>query len=137
MPYPESMVAPMRAEMTRCGAVELRTPQDVDAFLAGPGTALLVVNSICGCAGGVARPGVLRALEHDPRPDRVGTVFAGQDLEATARAREHIGRPPSSPAVALFKDGVLAHFVPRQEIEGRMFHEVAADLAAAFDRHCR
>ena len=120
MPYPEEMVAPMRAELTRLGAKELRTAADVDAFLkAQKGSALLVVNSVCGCAAGGARPAVSIALGSPARPDTVATVFAGQDVEATARARSFFADvPPSSPSLALLRDGKLVHFVPRHQIEG-------------------
>jgi len=139
MPYPEQMVAPMRAELTDAGVRELRTPDDVDAFFAQTaGTAVLLINSVCGCAAGSARPGLRAALAHDARPDRAATVFAGQDLEATARARELIRDvPPSSPSLALLKDGELVHFVPRHLIEGQSAEVVASELTAAFDEFCR
>jgi putative YphP/YqiW family bacilliredoxin len=139
MPYPEELVEPMRQEILRAGARELRTAADVDAArAAAKGTTLLLVNSVCGCAAGSARPGVVLALQHGVRPDRVLTVFAGQDTEATARARQWIGAdvPPSSPSIALFRDGVLVHFVPRHMIEGRDGRAVALELVNAFDRHC-
>jgi len=138
MPYDPELVAPMRREMTSMGAVELLTPQDVEAFFADrSGTVLLFVNSVCGCAAGSARPGLRHALQNDHRPDRVGTVFAGQDVDATRRAREMIGDvPPSSPSAALFKDGELVHFVPRHQIEGRDAPSVAFDFVTAFDRYC-
>jgi putative YphP/YqiW family bacilliredoxin len=139
MPYPEELVAPMREEIVRAGAKELRTAADVDAARANAkGTTLLLVNSVCGCAAGSARPGVALALKHAARPDRVVTVFAGQDTEATSRARQWIGTdvPPSSPSIALFKDGALVHFVPRHMIEGRDGRAVASGLIEAFDAHC-
>ncbi len=138
MPYPEEMIAPMRAELTRVGATELRTAADVDRWIADKkGTALLIVNSVCGCAAGGARPGVTVALKHAVKPDRVATVFAGQDLEATARARSYFGDvPPSSPSMAIFKDGKLVHFVPRHMIEGRDGRTVGFDLVTAFDAWC-
>ena len=138
MPYSPLLVRPMRDELTSIGVQELLTPADVDAFMAEKtGTALLVVNSVCGCAAGMARPGIRLALEHERRPDRVVSVFAGQDLEATARARGYLEDiPPSSPSIALFKDGELVHFIPRHRIEGRDAYAVAADLKAAFDEHC-
>ena len=138
MPYPEEMVAPMRAELVTMGVQELRTPREVENFFADDqGTALLLVNSVCGCAAGSARPALHLALGHEKRPRRVATVFAGQDLEATARARECIGDvPPSSPSVALLKDGKLVHFIPRHLIEGREAEAVAANLVAAFDVYC-
>ena len=136
--YDDLLVKPMREELTSIGVTELRTAEDVDAFMADEsGTALIVVNSVCGCAAGMARPGLRLALENASRPDRVATVFAGQDGEATAKARGFFGEvPPSSPSFALFKDGGLAHFIPRHAIEGRQATDVAADLTAAFDEHC-
>lgn len=138
MPYSELLVRPMRDELTSIGVKELRTAAEVDAFLAEKnGTAMLVFNSVCGCAAGMARPGIRLALEHDRRPDRAASVFAGQDLEATARARAHIEDiPPSSPSIAFFKDGELVWFLPRHRIEGRDAQSVAGDLVAAFDEHC-
>jgi len=128
----------MREELTSAGVKELRTPEDVDAFMKEKnGTALLVVNSVCGCAAGMARPGVRLALQGDRRPDHVASVFAGQDLEATARARSYLSEiPPSSPSVAFFKDGELVYFLPRHRIEGRDAHAVAGDLGAVFAEHC-
>ena len=136
MPYPEPQVAPLRAELTALGVRELRTADDVDDFFEQrQGTALLVINSICGCAARSARPGVVMALEHDLRPDRSATVFAGQDLDATARVRTLIGDlPPSSPSIALLKDGELVHFLPRQRIEGASAEAVARDLIDGFER---
>lgn len=138
MPYPEQMVAPMRAELVDIGVQELRTADEVvDFFQDRQGTALLLVNSVCGCAAGSARPAVRLALGHDPRPERAATVFAGQDLEATERARDLIGDvPPSSPSIALMKAGELVHFVPRHLIEGREAEAIAADLAKAFTEFC-
>ena len=138
MPYSEMLVRPMREELTSAGVRELRTPEDVDDFMnEKSGTALLVVNSVCGCAAGMARPGVRLALQGDRRPDRVVSVFAGQDLEATARARSYMPDiPPSSPSVAFFKDGELVYFLPRHRIEGRDAHAVAGDLSAVFSEHC-
>lgn len=134
MPYSELLVKPMREELTSAGVEELRTAADVDRFMSEEGgTALLVVNSVCGCAAGMARPGVRLALTEGPRPDRVATVFAGQDLEATARARGYLPDiPPSSPSIALFKDGELVQFIPRHRIEGRSAQDVAGDLVQAF-----
>ncbi len=139
MPYPEQMVAPMRAELTTFGVSELRTVAQVDDYFAHrEGTSFLLINSVCGCAAGSARPGLKHALGHERRPDRTATVFAGQDLEATARARELIGDvPPSSPSMALFKDGQLVHFVPRHLIEGQDAGSIARDLTVAFDQFCR
>jgi len=138
MPYPEEMIAPMRSELVDMGVRELRTIDDVDSFFADhQGTALILVNSVCGCAAGSARPGLGRALQGDKRPDRLATVFAGQDLESTAKARSYFGDiPPSSPSLAMFKDGELIHFVPRHMIEGRDALSVAAGLIEAFDEHC-
>ncbi|MCB1057984.1 MAG: BrxA/BrxB family bacilliredoxin [Acidobacteria bacterium] len=139
MPYSELLVRPMREELTTLGFEDLRSSADVDGFFGQTsGTALLVVNSVCGCAAGMARPGVREALEAgEPRPDRLGTVFAGQDLDATAEARGHFADiPPSSPSVALFKDGELVFFLPRHRIEGRTAEQVAHDLRAAFAEHC-
>jgi putative YphP/YqiW family bacilliredoxin len=128
----------MREELTGIGFQELLTPADVDAFMAeSDGTALVVVNSVCGCAAGMARPGVRLALQQAPRPDRLATVFAGQDLAAAERARSYFaGYPPSSPSMALFRDGEVVHFVPRHHIEGRSAQQVAFDLAKAFEEHC-
>ncbi len=137
MPYPELMIKPMRDELAMAGIEELRTAEQVDAFLAAEGSALLVINSVCGCAAGQARPGVRASLEHSVRPDRLGTVFAGQDVEATARARQAFADiPPSSPSLALFKDGELVYYVPRHRIENRSAQDVATDLVDAFDRFC-
>jgi putative YphP/YqiW family bacilliredoxin len=128
----------MRQELTAIGFRELLTPADVDTFMAeSEGTTLVVVNSVCGCAAGMARPGVRLALQQAPRPDRLATVFAGQDLDAVARARSYFeGYPPSSPSIALFKAGKLVHFVPRHQIEGRSAEQVAVDLAKALEAHC-
>lgn len=138
MPYSELLVRPMREELTSAGVAELRTASDVDAFMNEKnGTALLVVNSVCGCAAGMARPGVRLALQGDRRPDRIATVFAGQDLEATAKARSYIPDiPPSSPSMAFFKDGELVYFMPRHRIEGRDAHSVANELKQVFSEHC-
>lgn len=138
MPYSPLMIRPMREELATAGFEALMTAADVDRFLgAATGTALVVVNSVCGCAAGMARPGVRLALQSGPRPERLGTVFAGQDMEATARARERFGDiPPSSPSMALFKDGELVWFLPRHRIEGRDALDVASDLRAAFAEHC-
>lgn len=138
MPYSPLLVKPMREELTGLGIEELLSAADVDRFMADKtGTAMLVVNSVCGCAAGMARPAVRLALEHEAVPDRVATVFAGQDLEATARARGYFADiPPSSPSVAFFKDGELVYFLPRHRIEGRSADQVAADLKQAFAEHC-
>lgn len=137
MQYPESFIGPMRAELTRLGIRELRNPVDVDAAVAAPGTTMIVVNSMCGCAAGKARPAIAAALQHTRVPDAVGTVFAGGDLEATARAREHFAPyPPSSPSVALLRDGKVVFMLERRDIETRDARAIAASLTAAFDAHC-
>lgn len=136
MMYPEELVQPMRQELLDLGAEDLRTAADVDRWVAGTkGSGMLVINSICGCAAGAARPGVREALQHKIKPERIATVFAGQDKEATDKARAHINLQPSSPSVALFKDGVVVDFLPRQRIERRSAEEVGQDLAAMFDKH--
>ncbi|HEY0386302.1 MAG TPA: BrxA/BrxB family bacilliredoxin, partial [Pyrinomonadaceae bacterium] len=121
MPYPEMMIRPMREELTRLGVEELKTPEQVDAALKETkGTVMVVVNSVCGCAAGKARPGIALALEHDVRPDRIATVFAGGDIEATERAREYFkGYHPSSPSIAILKDGQLVYMMERHQIEGK------------------
>jgi bacilliredoxin len=136
--YPELLIVPMREELTKAGAKELRTADEVDAALAEKnGTALVVVNSVCGCAAGKMRPGVRRALQNAVRPDRVYTVFAGQDRDATERARQHFGNvPPSSPSLALYRNGELVHFVPRSEIESRTAEDIAQRLTTAFEQYC-
>jgi putative YphP/YqiW family bacilliredoxin len=136
--YDERFVTPMREELTQLGVRELRTPEEVDAVLRDArGTTLVVVNSICGCAARNARPAVARALESAKRPDRLTTVFAGQDADATARAREYFAPyPPSSPQIALLKEGAVAFMLERRQIEGRGAEEIAKDLIAAFERHC-
>lgn len=139
MPYPEPLVAPMRQELTRIGVEELQTGEDVEQFLsaAEKGTALVVINSVCGCAAANARPAVTMARNHSTQPDRYVTVFAGQDLEATARIRDHLaGIPPSSPFMALLKDGDPVFVVERRHIEGRSASAIASDLVHAFDRFC-
>ena len=138
MPYPESFIGPMRQELTRLGVQELRTAEAVDALLGEKGkTVMVVVNSMCGCAAGRARPGIALALQHPVKPDAVATVFAGGDIEATDRARQHFGSlPPSSPSVALMRDGEVLHFVHRHEIEGQTAEGIARNLTSAFDRHC-
>jgi putative YphP/YqiW family bacilliredoxin len=137
MPYPPALVAPMREEMTRMGARELTSAAEVDATLGDQkGTMLVFVNSVCGCAAGNARPALHFALQHGVLPQQVVTVFAGQDVEATARARQYFAEyQPSSPSIALLRDGEVVHFVHRHQIEGRAPQDVAADLKAAFDRH--
>jgi putative YphP/YqiW family bacilliredoxin len=136
--YDEMIVGPMRQELTRLGIEETRTAAEVDAVLGQKnGTVLVVVNSVCGCAAGMARPAVAMALESDVRPDRMITVFAGNDREATQRAREYfVGYRPSSPAIALMKDGQVVKMLERYQIEGRHAHDVAAELVGAFKEHC-
>ena len=138
MPYSPMLIRPMREELSSVGFTELMTAEEVDGLLGEKqGTTLVVVNSVCGCAAGGARPGARLAIQESPRPDRIATVFAGQDLEATARVRELFGQiPPSSPSMGLFKDGELVWFLPRHRIEGRDALAVAADLRAAFAAHC-
>lgn len=137
MPYPEYFVAPMREELTRLGIEELRTPEAVDEAMKRQGTTLVVVNSVCGCAAGKARPGVAMALEHDVRPDHLTTVFAGADIEATERARSYFtGYPPSSPSIALLRDGQLVYMMERRHIEGQPADAIARQLMAAFDQYC-
>ena len=136
--YPEFMIAPMREELTRFGVRELRTATDVDQALARtPGTTMVVVNSVCGCAAGKARPGVALSLQHAVKPDHVTTVFAGADIEATERARGYFtGYPPSSPSIGLLRDGKLIYMMERHQIENQDAHAIAARLTAAFDKHC-
>lgn len=136
--YPEIMVVPMREELTRLGIEELRTPDAVDQALKNrPGTAMVVVNSICGCAAGRMRPAVRLALENSIRPDHSFSVFAGQDKEATDRARSYFtGYPPSSPSIGILRDGQLVYLMPRSDIERREAPQIAADLKAAFDKLC-
>lgn len=136
--YPPELTQPMRQELTKLGVQELTTPEAVDALLQKKeGTVLVFVNSVCGCAAGMARPGLAMALQHDVLPDRVTTVFAGVDTEATARARSYFSEhPPSSPQVALFKDGELASLIQRHEIEGTTPEAVASKLLAIFNDHC-
>jgi putative YphP/YqiW family bacilliredoxin len=138
MPYSELMIRPMREELTRIGVEELRTPEDVQKTLEdSKGTVMVVVNSICGCAAGKARPGIARALQHSVRPDKVGTVFAGADIEATEKARSYFtGYEPSSPSIALLKDGQLVYMMERRQIEGKDASQVATELIQAFDQHC-
>lgn len=135
--YPPELVKPMRAELTNAGFQELHTVDAVNSAIAENGTTLVVVNSVCGCAAGAARPGVLHSLLADKRPDNLTTVFAGVDAEATTRARElMLPFPPSSPSVALFKDGELVHMLERHHIEGRGAGDIAQNLAAAYEEFC-
>ena len=138
MPYPEMMIAPMREDLVQVGFSEMKTPQEEDAVLsADKGTTLVAVNSVCGCAAGMMRPAVYMSLQGEKRPEVLTTVFAGQDLEATERTREYIvGFPPSSPSVALFKDGDLVYFMERHLIEGRNTEDIASDLRTAYEEHC-
>jgi putative YphP/YqiW family bacilliredoxin len=137
MPYPEQFIAPMRDELTRLGIQELRSPEAVDAAVNTKGTVMIVVNSVCGCAAGKARPGIAMALQHGKRPDVMGTVFAGADIAATDRARGHFAPyPPSSPSVALMRDGQLVFMLERRDIENRDAASIAARLSAAFEEFC-
>src|SRR5436190_11819678 len=138
MQYPEEFIRPMREELTRLGVEELRTPEAVESAVKdSTGTLMIVVNSICGCAAGKARPGVALALQHAVKPDKVATVFAGGDIEATERARSYFtGYQPSSPSVALLKDGKLVYMLERYQIEGRGPFEIAQELTGAFDKYC-
>jgi putative YphP/YqiW family bacilliredoxin len=138
MPYPEFFVEPMRQELTQLGIQELRTPADVDAAVTtGAGTLMVVVNSVCGCAAGKARPGIALALRHANKPDRVATVFAGADIDATERARSYFtGYAPSSPSIGLFRDGSLVYMLERRDIENRDAYSIAMELTKAFDQFC-
>ena len=138
MPYPEMMVAPMRDDLRRIGFKELRTPDEVDAVLGGEKrTTMVFVNSVCGCSAGAARPALHMSLQHKNKPEVLTTVFAGQDMDATERARDYItGYPPSSPAVALFRDGELVWMLERHQIQGRFPQQIAEDLKKAYDEHC-
>jgi putative YphP/YqiW family bacilliredoxin len=137
VPYPEFFVAPMREELTELGIEELRTPDQVDEALTRKGTTLLVVNSVCGCAAGRARPAIAEAVKHPVKPDHMTTVFAGADVEATSRARDYlVGYPPSSPSVALLRDGQLVWMLERRQIESQSMEAIVRDLTTAFDQHC-
>jgi len=138
MPYPEIMIRPMREDLTRLGVEEMRTADAVDETVRNSkGTLMVVVNSICGCAAGKARPGVALALQHGVKPDKVATVFAGADIEATDRARSYFtGYGPSSPSIALLKDGQLVYMLERYQIEGRDANQIAGELTQAFEKHC-
>ena len=132
--YPEQLVAPMKAELANAGFTELTTPEAVEAFMKKPGTSMIVINSVCGCAAGTARPGVRKSLENSKLPAHLGTVFAGVDKEAVNKAREYtLPYPPSSPAIAVFKDGNLVHFVERHHIEGRSADMIATHLKMVYD----
>lgn len=135
--YPEELVRPMRQELVNAGFQELYSANDVEDALQKKGTTLVMVNSVCGCAAGTARPGAIASLELDRKPDQLTTVFAGVDVESTSKAREMmIPFPPSSPAIALFKDGQLVHMLERHHIEGRSADMIAANLAGAYDEFC-
>lgn len=138
MPYPEMMIQPMREELTRLGVEELRTPEAVDATLRNSeGTVMVIVNSVCGCAAGKARPGIALALQNAVKPDKSVTVFAGGDIEATEKARGYFtGYQASSPSIALLKDGALVFMMERRQIEGRYAEQIADELKKAFDQHC-
>jgi len=139
MPYPEIMIKPMREDLTRLGVEELRTAEAVDnTVTSSQGTLMVIVNSICGCAAGKARPGVALALQHENKPDKVATVFAGADIEATERARSYFtGYGPSSPSIAILKDGQLVYMLERYQIEGRDARQIAGELTKAFDEYCK
>src|SRR5262245_34464528 len=137
MPYPEILIKPMRDELTQIGVQETRTPEQVDAAIHQPGTVMVIVNSVCGCAAGKARPGIAMALKNKTLPDRIVTVFAGADIDATDHARGYFkGYPPSSPSVGLLRDGELVYMLQRHQIEGREAPQIASELTAAFDRYC-
>ena len=138
MPYPEIMIRPMREDLTRLGVEEMRTAEAVDETIKNSqGTLMVVVNSICGCAAGKARPGVALALQNEKKPNKVATVFAGADIEATERARSYFtGYRPSSPSIALLKDGQLVYMLERFQIEGRDAHQIAGELTQAFEKYC-
>ncbi|MBL7813272.1 MAG: BrxA/BrxB family bacilliredoxin [Bacteroidetes bacterium] len=138
MPYPEMLVAPMRAELTQNGFTELKDPATVDSAMSEKdGTMLVVVNSVCGCAAGSARPGIVKSLAGEKKPAKLLTVFAGQDLEATSRVREYMAPyPPSSPAIALFRNGELVHMIERHMIEGRTADMLADNLRMAYEEYC-
>lgn len=138
MPYSEMMIKPMREDLTRIGFEETRTVEAVDAAIQNTtGTVLVVVNSVCGCAAGKARPGIAQAMQHSVTPDKKITVFAGADIDATAKARSYFtGYPPSSPSIGLLKDGKLIYLMERYQIEGRSAEQIAAELTSAFDKFC-
>jgi bacilliredoxin len=138
MPYPESFIGPMREELTRLGVQELRTPEQVDSLIREtPGTVMVVVNSMCGCAAGKARPGIALALQHSNKPDASGTVFAGGDIDATERARGYfLPYPPSSPSVAILRNGELVYMLERRQIENQSAMGIAQALTDAFDKYC-
>ena len=136
--YPEDMIAPMRAELSSNGYTETRTPEEVTAAIHAEGTTLVVVNSVCGCAAGSARPAAMAAAKSEVKPDRMITVFAGNDKEAVDEARKHMAPfPPSSPSMALFKNGELVHMIERHHIEGRTAQMIAGNLMGAFEEYCK
>ena len=135
--YPEAIVKPMKQELVDVGFEDLTTPEAVDAAIQSPGTVMVVVNSVCGCAAGAARPGIRMAMQNSKKPGKLTAVFAGFDTEATAQARKYFAPyPPSSPSIALFKDGKLVHFIERHHIEGRSAQMIADHLKMAFDQFC-
>lgn len=135
--YPEAIVKPMKAELTTAGFQELLSPEDVDKAIQNEGTVLMVVNSVCGCAAGACRPGVKKSLENGKKPSKLTTVFAGFDIEAVVQARKHFSPyPASSPAIALFKNGELVHFVERHNIEGHSANAISEHLKAVYDEFC-
>jgi putative YphP/YqiW family bacilliredoxin len=136
--YPEEIVIPMKEVLTGNGFSELRTDEEVDKAVSQEGTTLVVINSVCGCSAGTARPGVLMAVKNSPKkPDHLTTSFAGFDIEAVDKIRQHLlPYPPSSPSIALFKDGALVHFIERRNIEGRSAQMIANNLFAAFEEYC-
>ena len=135
--YPEELVAPMKEDLTSVGFEELLTPEAVDEAIKSEGTTLVMVNSVCGCAAGNARPAVKLAVQNEVIPNKIATVFAGFDIDATARARQYMAPyPPSSPSIALFKDGKLVHFIERHQIEGRPVELIANNLKHAFETYC-
>lgn len=138
MPYPELMIRPMREDLSRLGIEETKTPEAVDAVMQNTeGTVMMIVNSICGCAAGKARPGIAQALQHSVKPDKIATVFAGADIEATEQARGYLkGYQPSSPSIAILKKGEVVYMMERHQIEGRGPQQIAEELVKAFDQHC-
>jgi len=135
--YPEIMIVPMREELLQLGVEELRTSSDVDQFLKRSGVSMVVVNSVCGCAAGRMRPAVRIALENGVRPEHIGSVFAGQDRDATQQARSYFQEyPPSSPSIAILRDGQVVHMMQRSDIEHRDAHDIAGELARVFNQHC-
>ena len=136
--YPEDMIAPMRAELANSGYTETKTPEEVISSITAQGTTLVVVNSVCGCAAGSARPAAIAAAKSEVKPDRMITVFAGNDKAAVDEARKHmLPFPPSSPSMALFKNGELVHMIERHHVEGRTAQMIAGNLLGAFEEHCK